>query len=186
MPPSASQVKPQRWCTSTTKSSLGSEPAVRLQQHHSRHSSSSSSPSSLPLPPAAVKSRGGRAFPVHDGPNRPRPRDNNSTPSPRSDRLSQREIAEQRPSHNTTGTRTSDQKKPAPPPLKTRDILRNPRLQQVTGIFPGKADLWSGRELPPNELSRLAWAMTLPEPFPFKRPRGEFRGTPIGHGIKKT
>lgn len=185
MPHTASQLKPQRRSTSATKSSLGGEPLIRPQQQHSRPSSSSL----LPLT-SAIKSRGARAFPVYDPPNRPRPRDD-STPT-RSDRSSRRETTEQidrlpngsQHTSRNVGTRPTDQKRPTPPPLNTRDLLRSPRLQQVTGIFPGKADLWSGRELPPHELNRLAWAMTLPEPFPTKRPRGELR-TPIAHGIRK-
>ncbi|KAI0517238.1 hypothetical protein F5B22DRAFT_114815 [Xylaria bambusicola] len=70
------------------------------------------------------------------------------------------------------------------PALRTRDILRSPRLQQVTGILPRKADLWADRELPPDELYRLAWAMRLPEPFPAKRPRGETQ-TPITSQLRK-
>ncbi|KAI1184364.1 hypothetical protein F5B17DRAFT_84235 [Nemania serpens] len=57
--------------------------------------------------------------------------------------------------------------------LQTRDILKNPRLQQITGLRPGRVNLAGVAELPPEELSRLAWAMALPEPFPFKRPRGD-------------
>ncbi|KAI1157609.1 hypothetical protein F5B18DRAFT_154022 [Nemania serpens] len=57
--------------------------------------------------------------------------------------------------------------------LRTRDILRNPRLQQITGVRPGRLNLAGVAELPPEELRRLAWAMSLPEPFPFKRPRGD-------------
>ncbi|KAK5636590.1 hypothetical protein RRF57_012302 [Xylaria bambusicola] len=68
--------------------------------------------------------------------------------------------------------------------LRARDILRSPRLQQVTGILPWKADLWANRELPPAELDRLAWAMRLPERFPTKRPRGEIQ-TPIASQLKK-
>ncbi|KAI0398888.1 hypothetical protein F4802DRAFT_94130 [Xylaria palmicola] len=72
----------------------------------------------------------------------------------------------------------------APPVLKTKDVLGNPRLQQVTGLLPGKVDLWGDVELPPDELYRLAWAMALPEPFPSKRPRGEIR-TPVALKVKR-
>ncbi|KAI0147135.1 hypothetical protein GGR57DRAFT_267024 [Xylariaceae sp. FL1272] len=63
---------------------------------------------------------------------------------------------------------------PQPPKLKAKDVLKNPRVQQVTGLLPAKVSLWNDRELPPAELYRLAWAVTLPEPFPRKRPRGNF------------
>ncbi|GAW24897.1 hypothetical protein ANO14919_144920 [Xylariales sp. No.14919] len=68
---------------------------------------------------------------------------------------------------------------------RTRDILKHPQLQKVTGVLPRKVDLWDDRELPPDEIYRLAWAMTLPEPFPVKRPRGE-RLTQIAPQVKKT
>ncbi|KAI8630729.1 hypothetical protein F5Y19DRAFT_473846 [Xylariaceae sp. FL1651] len=67
-----------------------------------------------------------------------------------------------------------DNQQKNPYALKAKDILKHPRLQQVTGFLPRNAKLWKDRELPADELSRLAWAMTLPEPFPSKRPRGNF------------
>jgi hypothetical protein len=81
--------------------------------------------------------------------------------------------SQHRPRHQGSSPKSRTQQQ-APPALEAKDILKHPRLQQVTGLLPGKVNLWSDRELPPDELYRLAWAMTLPETFPSKRPRGNF------------
>ncbi|KAI0862472.1 hypothetical protein F4860DRAFT_115282 [Xylaria cubensis] len=98
-------------------------------------------------------------------------------------RLRQRLLTESQDRSRHSGSRLSTQKQ-ALPGLRTVDILNNPRLQQVTGLLPSKVDAWSNRDLPPDELYRLAWAMALPEPFPSKRPQGELR-TPIALKVKK-
>ncbi|KAI0880107.1 uncharacterized protein GGS22DRAFT_99870 [Annulohypoxylon maeteangense] len=59
-------------------------------------------------------------------------------------------------------------------PLEPASILSNPRLRQVTGMHPRKACWWNGMHLPKDELIRLQWAMTLPDVYPAKRPKGNF------------
>ncbi|KAI1111259.1 hypothetical protein F5Y14DRAFT_319085 [Nemania sp. NC0429] len=69
-----------------------------------------------------------------------------------------------------TSSGRSDQHQHA---LSTREILRNPRLEQITGVRPGKVNLMGVTELPPEDLRQLAWALAMPDCFPFKRPRGD-------------
>ncbi|KAI0804969.1 hypothetical protein GGR55DRAFT_309229 [Xylaria sp. FL0064] len=156
-----------------------SEPQTQFQ-HHLRVSSSPSSSSSSTSRPAVslsshAKRRGAHAHDPHGLSSSSQPREMGSLS--RSSR-SQRNDTERIGRAFTTEQRLF-------PPLRTKDILSSPRLQQVTGLLPSKVDLWADRELPPDELYRLAWAMTLPEPFPMKRPRGEIR-TPIASKVKKT
>jgi hypothetical protein len=61
-----------------------------------------------------------------------------------------------------------------PPKLTTMDILTDPRLQRTTGFLPEKAKLWPDRVIPPEELDKIAWAMSLPDTWPAKRSRGNF------------
>ncbi|KAI5917975.1 hypothetical protein F4810DRAFT_610024 [Camillea tinctor] len=58
--------------------------------------------------------------------------------------------------------------------LEVRDILSHPRLQQATGMLPRKVGWWEGLELSRDELSRLQWAMSLPDVYPRKKPKGNF------------
>ncbi|KAI1381247.1 hypothetical protein F4677DRAFT_440461 [Hypoxylon crocopeplum] len=59
-------------------------------------------------------------------------------------------------------------------PLEAAAILSNPRLQQVTGLHPRRVSWWSGIRPPIDELSRLQWAMGIPDTYPVKRPKGNF------------
>ncbi|KAI0843616.1 hypothetical protein F5Y06DRAFT_7588 [Hypoxylon sp. FL0890] len=59
-------------------------------------------------------------------------------------------------------------------PLEAASILNNPRLQQVTGLHPRKLSWYSGLQPPRDELMRLRWVMNLPDPYPVKRPKGNF------------
>ncbi|KAI1287190.1 hypothetical protein F5Y03DRAFT_124409 [Xylaria venustula] len=102
------------------------------------------------------------------------------------------QLQRQNPERISRASTTESQRRPPSPELRpsdqarrTRAILNCPRLQQVTGLLPRNIDLWAERELPPSELRRLAWAMTLPEPFPRKRPRGESR-TSVPPTVRKT
>ncbi|GAP83712.2 hypothetical protein SAMD00023353_0501050 [Rosellinia necatrix] len=177
MPSASSHRMPQRKPSSTTTSLLG-EPCVQIQQH-----------ARSPLAPA-VKARGARALGTQ-GSRNPSQKREDSTPdqSERSRRDNIEYTSRTSPTelqhharHQDSGS--TNQRQPFPL-MKTRDVLKHPRLQQVTGLVPGKVNLWGGRELPPDELSRLVWAMALPQPFPSKRPRGE-RLTPLPLGVKKT
>ncbi|KAI0112770.1 hypothetical protein F4776DRAFT_339939 [Hypoxylon sp. NC0597] len=59
-------------------------------------------------------------------------------------------------------------------PLEAAAILNNPRLQQVTGVHPRKLSSYSGVQPSRDELMRLQWVMSLPDPYPVKRPKGNF------------
>ncbi|KAI2624598.1 hypothetical protein GGS26DRAFT_204644 [Hypomontagnella submonticulosa] len=59
-------------------------------------------------------------------------------------------------------------------PLEAASILTHPRLQQATGLHPRKLSWWRGVRPPKDELIRLQWAMSLPDRYPAKRPRGNF------------
>ncbi|KAI1412315.1 hypothetical protein F5Y13DRAFT_45961 [Hypoxylon sp. FL1857] len=59
-------------------------------------------------------------------------------------------------------------------PLEAASILNNPRLQQVTGLHPRKLSWYSGLQPSRDELMRLQWVMNLPDPYPVKRPKGNF------------
>ncbi|KAI0385537.1 hypothetical protein F5Y04DRAFT_187354 [Hypomontagnella monticulosa] len=59
-------------------------------------------------------------------------------------------------------------------PLEAANILTHPRLQQATGLHPRKLSWWSGLRPPKDELIRLQWAMSLPDRYPAKRPKGNF------------
>lgn len=51
------------------------------------------------------------------------------------------------PAHShSSGPAPSDHQR-AFPALRAKDILRNPRLQQVTGLLPRKAELWADRSV---------------------------------------
>ncbi|KAI0911720.1 hypothetical protein F4823DRAFT_270477 [Ustulina deusta] len=180
------QPKPQRR-SSLVEASLLSEPHTQSKQHLRSSSSSSRPVTSSPL---NTKTRSAHAHSTHGPRSSSQPREISSLVRPP---RSQRENAErisrasptesQQPSHCLRSAPRNQQQTFRA--LRTRDIITNPRLQQVTGILPRKVDLWADRELPPEELYRLAWAMRLPEPFPAKRPRGEIQ-TPIIPKVKKT
>ncbi|KAI8958191.1 hypothetical protein F5Y11DRAFT_51319 [Daldinia sp. FL1419] len=59
-------------------------------------------------------------------------------------------------------------------PLEPEAILSNPRLQQVTGLHPRKVSWWKAVHPPIDELARLQWAMSLPDAYPAKRPKGNY------------
>ncbi|KAI0102482.1 hypothetical protein GGR51DRAFT_562655 [Nemania sp. FL0031] len=174
MPPFTSQSKPHRRVSSATAPVL-SEPNAQSQQH-ARSSSFAASPSLLSQ---GSKSRGTHAPRTYDPRGSLEGRQNSSLLQPRRPRREDIERMSRIPSleperhSQRPASGPSDQKKP-PRPLRTRDILKNPRLQEVTGLLPRKLNLLGDVEIPPDELYRLAWAMTLPEPFPSKRPRGNF------------
>ncbi|KAI1329282.1 hypothetical protein F5Y16DRAFT_105292 [Xylariaceae sp. FL0255] len=48
------------------------------------------------------------------------------------------------------------------------------RLQQVTGLLPEKLGDWKNRDMPRDELMRLAWAAAQPNHYPTTRPRGNY------------
>ncbi|KAI1632286.1 hypothetical protein F4809DRAFT_105368 [Biscogniauxia mediterranea] len=60
------------------------------------------------------------------------------------------------------------------PALEAFDILSHPRLQEATGMLPRKVGWWEGVEPPRDELRRLRWAMSLPDAYPRKKPKGNF------------
>ncbi|KAI2611332.1 uncharacterized protein GGS25DRAFT_191219 [Hypoxylon fragiforme] len=64
-------------------------------------------------------------------------------------------------------------------PLEAAAILGNPRLQQITGLHPHKLAWLQAMQPPRAELERLQWALSLPEPYPKKRPRGNFLSGPV-------
>ncbi|KAI1132600.1 hypothetical protein F5Y10DRAFT_197449 [Nemania abortiva] len=176
MPPFNSHHRHQ-YRSSSARAAIPSEPQFQSQQH--ARSSSSTAP-----PPPSASSLGGKTRSAHT----PRSRDSQSTPERRQNRSlaqprrSRREDAERvsripatESQHYSHRPRSgpSDQKQSSRP-LRTKDILKSPRLQEVTGLLPRKLNLLGDVEIPPDELYRLAWAMTLPEPFPSKRPRGNF------------
>ncbi|KAH8167330.1 hypothetical protein CIB48_g908 [Xylaria polymorpha] len=177
MPPTYSQFNPPRQSTLARKSIL-KEP---------RQSQSSSASQLTSLSPS-VKTKSARTPPVY-GPRSPQRRGDQPLVQPSSRRWEDAErlrrilLTESQRCSRRSGSLPSTQKQ-ALHALRTEDILNNPRLQQVTGLLPGKVGIWSDRELPPDELYRLAWAMALPEPFPSKRPLGE-RLTPIALKVKK-
>ncbi|OTA53327.1 hypothetical protein K449DRAFT_221387 [Hypoxylon sp. EC38] len=59
-------------------------------------------------------------------------------------------------------------------PLEAAAILNDPRLKQVTGVHPRKLSSYSGLQPSRDELMRLQWVMNLPDPYPVKRPKGNF------------
>ncbi|KAI1139901.1 hypothetical protein F5Y05DRAFT_335454 [Hypoxylon sp. FL0543] len=59
-------------------------------------------------------------------------------------------------------------------PLEAASILNNPRLQQVTGLHPSKLSRYNSLQPSRDELMRLRWVMSLPDPYPVKRPKGNF------------
>ncbi|KAI0972866.1 hypothetical protein F4678DRAFT_31072 [Xylaria arbuscula] len=162
--------KPQRR-TPSAEALMMSETRTQSQQHV-RFSSSSSSSRPAALLPSDTKRRNAHAHGTHGSriPSPPqevgsvvrsgRPQRQNT------ERISCASTAESR-RPRSPGLTSSDQAR------RTRAILSSPRLQRVTGLLPRNIDLWADREFPPSELRRLAWAMTLPEPFPRRRPRGE-------------
>ncbi|KAI0436881.1 hypothetical protein F4803DRAFT_199771 [Xylaria telfairii] len=177
MPPTNSQFNPSRQSASARMSAL-------KEPQQSRSSSSSQLTSLSP----SAKTRSARTPPVH-GPRSPQRRGDQPLAQPSSwrredtERLRRMLLTESQRGSRRSGSLSSTQLQ-ARPSLRTEDILNNPRLQQVTGLLPEKVGIWSSRELPPDELYRLAWAMALPEPFPSKRPLGE-RRTPIALKVKK-
>jgi len=75
------------------------------------------------------------------------------------------------PGHLGSGAASADHRRGLPK-LRTMDILRDPRLQRTTGFLPEKATSWRDRVIPPDELDKLACAMSLPDMWPAKRSRG--------------
>ncbi|KAI0392710.1 hypothetical protein F5Y17DRAFT_340821 [Xylariaceae sp. FL0594] len=61
------------------------------------------------------------------------------------------------------------------PKLRTMDVLTCPRLEEATGFLPDKAKSWRDLEVPPDELEKIIWAMSLPDLWPATRPRGNYR-----------
>ncbi|KAI0425621.1 hypothetical protein F5Y09DRAFT_95381 [Xylaria sp. FL1042] len=177
--------KPQRRSPSAGTSLL-SEPHTQLQQHI--RFSSSSRPTVSLLSHARTQST--HTHDTHGPRSSSQPRETGSLARPsrpqreNTERISQVSTTESQRYPRSSELAPRIQQRPFPP-LRTRDILSCPRLQQVTGLLPRKVDLWADRELPPDELYRLAWAMALPEQFPMKRPRGEIL-TPIAPKVKKT
>ncbi|KAI3319158.1 hypothetical protein HD806DRAFT_295379 [Xylariaceae sp. AK1471] len=167
MPLEHSHSKPKRKSTLSSTSSF-SGPHIQSTQYSQSSSLSSALPSDL-------KTRNGHGARTHSLRGLPQPRDHKPLQRENIERETQTSSTEsqRRPRHQGPELRSSSQQQ-TPPALKARDILKHPRLQQVTGLLPGKASLWGDKELPPDELYRLAWAMTLPETFPSKRPRGNF------------
>ncbi|KAI0539358.1 hypothetical protein GGR58DRAFT_237562 [Xylaria digitata] len=179
--------QPKSQHRSSARAPLSSEHRIQPQQH-SRFSSSSSSQAIWSLSDAKTRST---SVPCSHGPRSlPRPREasslvQHSRAQRENIKHTTRELSagSQGRLHRPSSAPSNQQQ--AFPGLRTRDILTNRRLQQVTGFLPRKVDLWDDREIPPDELDRLEWAMTLPEPFPTKRPRGELL-TPIALRVKKT
>ncbi|KAI1388570.1 uncharacterized protein F4822DRAFT_250359 [Hypoxylon trugodes] len=60
------------------------------------------------------------------------------------------------------------------PQLEAASILNNPRLRQVTGLPTHKLARWNGMRPPRDELLRLRWALSFPDVYPVKRPKGNF------------
>ncbi|KAI2602627.1 hypothetical protein GGR54DRAFT_491063 [Hypoxylon sp. NC1633] len=78
------------------------------------------------------------------------------------------------PSHGSKSQSEQHRSQHRGQPLEAASILNNPRLQQVTGLHPRKLSSWAGVRPPIDELARLQWAMSLPDVYPVKRPRGNF------------
>ncbi|KAI1426347.1 hypothetical protein F5Y12DRAFT_713343 [Xylaria sp. FL1777] len=170
--------------SSPAEISLLSEPHIQPQQHQ-RFSSSPSRPVASSLVDAKMRST--HSHGTHGSRISPQSREIGSivrSSRPQRENIERTSRVSSTESQHRSGSAPSNHEKGFPA-LRTRDIIKSPRLQQVTGLLPRKVDLWADRVLPPEELYRLAWAMALPEPFPTKRPRGEIL-VPTALKTKKT
>lgn len=172
MPPLNSQPKHR---SSSTRTSLPSAPHIQPERHTRFSSCASLSPELAP----GGKTRTAPAPSVYNARGSPERRANSTVVQSRqpqqekTERKSQTRPAESQHRSHSPRTGLSDQKHPLPA-MRTNDILKHPRLREVTGLLPRKLSHLRDVEIPPDELYRLRWAMNLPEPFPSKRPRGNF------------
>ncbi|KAI1364267.1 hypothetical protein F5Y08DRAFT_219216 [Xylaria arbuscula] len=168
-----------------------SGPCTQSQQHVQSKPPSSATPTPrvTGLSPREVKARAGQAHDAHN----PRacsqgktgaPEQSSSSRRERTERIARASLIESRTRTRTLETVLNDRPR-AFPALRAKDVLSSPRLQRVTGLLARKAERWPDRELPREEIYRLAWAMTLPEPFPVSRPRGDDR-THTARQVRKT